>query len=1100
MPLQPEDDVAGSIEPRRAPWWRSLSAYAVAVLLALVTLWLRYEFSASLGGRPLLILFVFPILLSAMLGGVGPGLVATAVSAAGVTFFFMPPYGSFAIAGGLDFLQWCMLVAIGVLASGLSEALHRSRRRDTTRWQELVRAQAELRRSEARLGAVVSSLNEGVLVTDLHGAVQVCNPAAERILGISRREWAGHSMPPPGWTPLRSDGTALPADQTPTRRVLAGGPAENEVLVQALTPAGEATWLEVSAQPMTHPDSGQLIGAVTSFSDVTQRKRLDDELALHRHDLEALVVARTNELEAVNRSLAAQQKFIRSVTDATPAMISYWGPDGRCRFANAAYAGWFGMCSEDVVGVGVKELLGEDLVTLNEPHIRAALGGERQQFQRTVVKRDGSTRHTLSSYVPDMVDGQVQGISVAMSDITELKTVELQLAALNEALALRADEAEAATRSKSAFLANMSHEIRTPMNAIIGLTHLMTRDTRDALQRERLGKVDRAAKHLLQVINDILDLSKIEAGKLVLDDAEFSRDNLFLNVFELVSESASEKGLELVLDTDHLPDRLRGDAKHLAQALINLLANAVKFTDRGWVRLRAELLAEDGERLQIRFEVRDTGIGISPEHQARLFNAFEQADGSTTRRHGGTGLGLALTRHLAVKMGGEVGVASEPGVGSTFWFTAWVGRAGEAVDHAMPMAVKGLRALLVDDLPEAVSAISERLGLLGLKVDAQYSGSAAVQRVGSEMAAGKPYDVMLIDWRMDPMGGIETLLHLRKILGPATPPSILVTAHNETVMWQQAREARFDAVLVKPITPSALHDTLVRVLRKDAAIQTVEPIPAGESERVLRQRHAGQRVLLVEDNPVNQEVAGELLSSVGLTVEIASDGAQAVQLVLTRNYDLVLMDVQMPVMDGLAATRAIRERAGRSLPIIAMTANAFGEDRTECLEAGMNDHVGKPVDPVLLYGTLLRWLPMPLAHVDAAVFRRAKSCEAAATAFPCNLSTIEGFDCSQAVHNAGGNIQTMERALRSFVNNCSERTWDLSEAPLAEQIPRWRATCHSLRGACGAIGAVSLHDELLDFERRMDSATDARELTEQVHRLRDHQRLLVDQLGAALGG
>jgi signal transduction histidine kinase len=272
----------------------------------------------------------------------------------------------------------------------------------------------------------------------------------------------------------------------------------------------------------------------------------------------------------------------------------------------------------------------------------------------------------------------------------------------------------------------MSHEIRTPMNAIMGLTHLMARDTRDTLERERLAKINDAARHLLQVINDILDLSKIEAGKMQLEDTEFSLDAMLSGAFEMVNGRAREKGLELVLDTDHLPARLRGDPTRLAQALINLLANAVKFTDKGWVRLRAELLGEEAGHMVVRFEVQDTGEGIALERQGALFTAFEQADSSTTRRHGGTGLGLALTRHLAQMMGGEVGMRSTPGQGSTFWFTARLQDAAQAGDLAAPVPMQGLRVLLVDDLPEALQALADRLQSLGMQVHAVGSGEAAV--------------------------------------------------------------------------------------------------------------------------------------------------------------------------------------------------------------------------------------------------------------------------------------------------------------------------------------------------------------------------------------
>jgi len=341
----------------------------------------------------------------------------------------------------------------------------------------------------------------------------------------------------------------------------------------------------------------------------------------------------------------------------------------------------------------------------------------------------------------------------------------------------------------------MSHEIRTPMNAILGFSHLVARDTRDAVQRERLQKVDAAGRHLLQVINDILDLSKIEAGKMVLEEAEFALDELLARSFDMVGTRARDKGLELIVDTDGLPARMRGDSTRLSQALINLLSNAVKFTERGWVRLRGELLREAGSGVLVRFEVTDTGAGIAPEHLSGIFEAFEQGDASISRQHGGTGLGLALTRHIAAMLEGEVGATSTPGAGSSFWFTAWLKRGTEAGERAAPIALAGLHALLVDDLPEALTAVGDRLRSLGLQVDAQPGGAQALAASERSMRAGRPYDVLLIDWRMAPMDGIQTLDALRAAQGGALPPSVLVTAHDEPAMWQQAPAAGFEAVL-----------------------------------------------------------------------------------------------------------------------------------------------------------------------------------------------------------------------------------------------------------------------------------------------------------------
>lgn len=837
---------------------------------------------------------------------------------------------------------------------------------------------------------------------------------------------------------------------------------------------GHAIWVQHRAEVLLAPD-GSIAGLRGTTQDVTEHQRRESALVLAR---ERLGLA----LRAADAGLWDWDLTTGELT-WSDQIFTLFGLDPA--IDRAGFDAWRGA------------LHPEDRA-LAEDRVRDAIQKQAPlDTQYRIVLPSGEVRWIgAKGDVRYDAQGQCVGLSGICIDITQRRQDEIELQRHREhledvvaertaELALAKAAAEEANRAKSAFLANMSHEIRTPMNAIIGLTHLMARDNRDALQQERLRKIDGAARHLLQVINDILDLSKIEAGKLVLEDVEFARDDVLRRAFEMVNDAASEKGLELILDTDHLPDRLQGDPTHLAQALINLLANAVKFTDRGWVRLRGELLAEAGERLQLRFEVRDTGIGIAPQRQSSLFKPFQQADGSTTRRYGGTGLGLALTSRLALLMGGEFGVESEPGVGSCFWFTVWVGRAAEAMDQQARRSMRGLSALLVDDLPESLSVIEARLEMLGLEVDACASGGEALGQVEARSAAGRPYDVLLIDWRMEPMDGIDTLQAIRRVLGSGVPPSVLVTAYDEISMWRQAREANFDAVLVKPITPSMLQDSLMRVLSRGGQRELVVPATEDEAIVELRRHHHGQRVLLAEDNPVNQEVASELLTSVGLVVEVATDGAAAVRLATNRSYDLVLMDVQMPEMDGLAATKMIRTRLGRKLPIVAMTANAFQDECQSCLDAGMNGHIAKPVDPTLLYATLLRWLPRPPQSGD----RRGSSTAGAQAAasqvqsLEVRLAAVPGLDLNQALRLVGGQIGVLEKVLRSFARNYVDGDAGLF-APGAHDIrSSWRQACHSLRGACESIGAASLWQALQAFERDLDGGADIQALSVQARAL-----------------
>jgi PAS domain S-box-containing protein len=801
--------------------------------------------------------------------------------------------------------------------------------------------------------------------------------------------------------------------------------------------------------------------------------------------------------------------------DRLPHAIVIVDLDRRISAVNPAFTRLFGYEADEVAGRDPGFLYADaaDYQGVGGQSFRQALKERGAIFEARYRRKDGSVFWAESAGV-GVIDGTGQTIGVVglhvdvsarheaeerlqrshaeLAELVQQRTAEL--AAANAELARRASDADDANRAKSAFLASMSHEIRTPMNAIIGLTHLLSQELIDPLHRDRLTKIDAAAKHLLHVINDILDLSKIEAGKLTLREADFSLEDVMAGAMQMVGAAAQDKGLELVLDADHLPEHARGDATRLSQALINLLGNAVKFTDTGWVRLRGTVIADDGHRLVLRFEVQDTGPGIEAARLALLFEPFEQGDTSHARRHGGTGLGLALTRHLARMMGGEAGATSVPGQGSVFWIQVALSHPEHASDRAARLSLAGRRALVVDDLPEALAAEADRLKLLGLDVTPTSGGAEALERVQQEYAAGRTFDVVLVDWKMPGLDGIATLAGMRRLLGAGMPPAILFTAYSDPGLRSLAAEVGCREVLDKPTTPSAMLDTLVRLLRPNVAgAAAPEAGDSGSVRRRLSEHHTGQRILLVEDNPINREVATELLRRAQLVVETAEDGARAVTLASARPYDLILMDVQMPGIDGLEATRRIRRALGPGIAVIAMTANAFDDDRETCFEAGMNDHVAKPVDPDRLYQVLLSWLPV---HASAAAPPLSSD---TSLSLESRLDAFREIDIRRALRHVDGSMQTMERVLRCFADYYRHGDAALVRAIDAGDLGALRDSAHALAGACGNIGAAELERLARSIGQGLRDGNDPAALWSQARTLNERLTSLVAQLAVVLG-
>ncbi|MDJ0450997.1 hybrid sensor histidine kinase/response regulator [Methylocystis sp. JR02] len=635
-------------------------------------------------------------------------------------------------------------------------------------------------------------------------------------------------------------------------------------------------------------------------------------------------------------------------------------------------------------------------------------------------------------------------------------------------------QAEASTRMKSEFLANMSHEIRTPMNAIIGMSRLALTREPSPVQRNYLGKILGASEHLMGIINDILDFSRIEAGKLALESVPFQLGELLGQLSSLLDVKSESKGIELVFRVGPgVPQGLVGDPLRLGQVLINLTGNAVKFTELGEIVVAVELRKTVQDGVVLAFSVSDTGIGMSQEQLKRLFQSFTQADSSTTRKYGGTGLGLSISRQLVELMGGEIAVTSTPGVGSRFSFTVPLGVAGGEPAILGSGALRkaqlaDMRALVVDDSASARLALAEMLGALGLRADTAASGEECLAMLARADENGEAYQLVLMDYLMPGLDGVETIRRMRRrarapgAATPATLPAILMISacSRDTVMEEQG-ELPVDAFLHKPVGPALLYHSLLQALHpQSAGARGPEPYPAVMDELP---RLDGARILLVEDNANNREVALDFMAAARMQVDVAFNGREAVRMANEGDYDLVLMDIQMPEMDGLSATREIRNHPRlRTLPVVAMTAHALPSDRALSREAGMNDHVTKPIDPDLLFCTLLKWIdparlkgrPLPpgaIAQASAPHFERGADAAAQAP-----LPAVPGIDWHAALENVDGQRHRLQKRAGSFVREYAPAPRQLREALGAGDHARLQTLAHNLKSSAAYVGAFDL--------------------------------------------